>query len=110
MIRLLLIILLLFIVNGTWIANRHLVLSGDVTLCLPCESSSEYSSCNQHEFGDAFIGHSLNGSSLFAGVKKNIYSDYQIIDEIKSNGFYFTDANLLFLIRKDNLFLSILRI
>jgi hypothetical protein len=110
MIRLLLIILLLFVGNGSWNANRHLVSIGEVTRCSLKGSSSEYSLCNQHEFGDAFIGYSSNGSFLFPWIKKNHDSDYLIIDEIKSNGFYFTDADLLFLIRKDNLFLSILRI
>ena len=108
--RLFLFILLLLVGAGSRTENRHLVLSGEVTLCCPCGSSSEYSLCNNPEFGDAFIGNSSNVSSFFPGVKKNLNSDYLMIDQIRSNGFYFTDADLLFLIRKDNLFLSILRI
>ena len=64
----------------------------------------------QPEFCDGVIGTSSNESNSFQDVKKNLFSDFRIIDEIKSNGFYFTDVNLFFLTRKDNIFLSILRI
>jgi len=110
MIRLVLSILLLCICNASWTANERLYLSNGVSLYCQSESSSQYQLCNQLEIGDGVIGTTSNETNLFPHVKKNLFSDYKIIDEIKSNGCYFTDANLFFLIRKDNLFLSILRI
>jgi len=110
MIRLFLFILLLCISNVGWTANERLDLSGDVALCCQSESSSHFTLCNRQEIGDGVLSSSSNESNLFPDVKKYLFIEYQIIDEIRSNGFYFTDANLLFLIRKDNIFLSILRI
>ncbi len=110
MIRLFLSILLLSICNVSWTANGRLYLSDGVSLCWQSESSSQYKLCDQLEIGDGVIRSSSNETNLVPYAKKNLFSDYKIIDEIKSNGCYFTDSNLLFLIRKDNLFLSILRI
>ncbi len=110
MIRLFLFILLFCIYSNCGFANTRLDLTDGVFFCGQSESSSEYNLCNPYEFCDGVIGASPNESVFFPNIKKNLFSDYQIIDEIKSNGFYFTEANLLFLIRKDNLFLSILRI
>jgi len=110
MIRLFLFILLLCISNVGWTANERLDSSVKVSFYSHSEPSFQYNLCNQHEIGDGVLSSSTNESNFFPDVKKNLFSDYQIIDEIKSNGFYFTDANLLFLIRKDNIFLSILRI
>lgn len=110
MIRLLLIIFIIFICDNSWIANEQLDTSDNVSpACQPC-TSSEYNMFNQHEFYDGIIGSSSNESNFFPDVKKNLISDFQIIDQIKSNGFYFTDVNLYYLTRKDNIFLSILRI
>ena len=110
MIRMFLSILLLSICNVSWTANERLYLSNGVSLCCQFESSSQYQLCNQLEIGDGVIGSSSNETNLIPFSKKNLFSDYKIIDEIKSNGCYFADADLFFLIRKDNLFLSILRI
>ena len=110
MIRLFLFILLLCTNNVSWTANERLDSSVEVSFCNPSEPSSHFALCNRQEIGDGILSSSTNESNIFPDVKKNLFSDYQIIDEIKSNGFYFADADLLFLIRKDNIFLSILRI
>ena len=110
MIRLFLFILLFCTNNVSWTANERLDSSAEVSLCNQSEPSSRFTLCNRQEIGDGVLSSSTNESNIFPDVKKNLFSDYQIIDEIKSNGFYFADADLLFLIRKDNIFLSILRI
>ena len=110
MIRLFLFILLLCISNVRWAVNEYFDLSADISFCSQSEPSFQYNLCIQQEFGEGVLSSSSNEPNFFPDVKKNLYSDYQIVDEIKSNGFYFADANLLFLIRKDNIFLSILRI
>jgi len=110
MIRLFLFILFLCISNVSWTANERLDSFVEVSFCNQSETSFQFTSCNRLEIGDGVLSSSSNEPNIFPDVKKNLYSDYQIIDEIKSNGFYFSDANLLFLIRKDNIFLSILRI
>ena len=110
MIRLFLFILLLCTSNVSWTANEHLNPSAEVSFCNQSEPSFQFTLCNRQEIGDGVLSSSTNESNIFPDVRKNLFSDYQIIDEIKSNGFYFADADLLFLIRKDNIFLSILRI
>jgi len=110
MIRLFLFILLLCLSNVSWTANERLDLSCDVALSCQSEPSCQFTLCNRQDIGDGVLSSSSNESNFFPDVKKNLFSEYPIIDEIRSNGFYFTDANLLFLIRKDNIFLSILRI
>lgn len=110
MIRLLLFILLFCIYNSSGVANTLLGLTDGVFLGCKSESSSEYNLCNPYEFCDGVISISSNEQVFFPNIKSNLFSDFQSIDDIKSNGFYITEANLLFLIRKDNLFLSILRI
>jgi len=110
MIRLILFILLLGIFNFHGIAKERLLTVGAFSLFSQSGSSSEFNLHNQHEYCKGIMCPSSNESDYYPDVKKNLFSYYQIIDEIKSNGFYSTDANLFFLIRKDNLFLSILRI
>lgn len=110
MIRLILFILLPGIFNTHVIAKERLFTTCEVSFFSQSGSSSEFNSYNQHEYFEGDIGSSSNESIFFPDVKKNLFSYYQIVDEVKSNGFYSTDANLFFLIRKNNLFLSILRI
>ena len=110
MIRLFLFIFVLCFFNFDGGAKNRIDSSGINSSFLLSGSSYEYNECNQPELGIGIIGSASNESTPFPDVKKNLFSDYQIVDEIKSNGFYFTDSNLLFLIRKDNIFLSILRI
>ncbi len=110
MIRLLLFILPLCLFNIGGTANERTDSSREVIFCDLSASTSEYNLCDKQEIGDGIISSSSNDSNLLPDVKKNLFSDYRIIDEIKSNGFYFTEPNLFFLIRKDNIFLSILRI
>jgi hypothetical protein len=102
--------LLLCTSNVSWTANERFDSSAEVSFCNQSEPSSQFTSCNRQEIGDGVLSSSTKESNIFPDVKKNLFSDYQIIDEIKSNGFYFADADLLFLIRKDNIFLSTLRI
>jgi hypothetical protein len=110
MIRLFLFIFVLCFFNFDGGAKNRIDSSGTDSSCRLLESSYEYNVCNRQDLGIGILGASTNESTSFHDVKKNLFSDYQIVDEIKSNGFYFTDSNLLFLIRKDNIFLSILRI
>jgi len=110
MIRLFLFVLLFCIYSNCGFANTHLDLTDGVFLGGQSKSSSEYNFCNPYEFCDGIIGATSNELVFFPNIKSNLFSDFQRIDDIKSRGFYITEANLLFLIRKDNLFLSILRI
>jgi hypothetical protein len=110
MLRLVLFILVLGIVNTRGKAEEKLCTTCEFSPFSQSGPSLELNSYNQSNYCDGIIGSSGYESTFFPDLRKNLFSEYQIIDEIKSNGFYFTDANLFFLIRKDNLFLSILRI
>ena len=110
MLRLFLILVVLCISNSIGFANERLISSNETSTCNQSGSSSEYNLCYHADFNFGIIGSSSKEPNAFPDLKKNLFSDYQIIDEIKSNGFYFTDPNLFFLIRKDHLYLNILRI
>ena len=110
MIRLYSLIILLCISTIAGGTEERLVSSHEISLSSQSEKSATYDLFNQYESYVGVIGASANEFNFLPDVRKNLFSGYQIIDEIKSNGFYFTEANLLGLIRKDNFFLSILRI
>jgi hypothetical protein len=110
MIRLLLFILVFFIYSSSEAANTFGDLTDGVFWGSQSESSSEYNLYTPYEFCVGVTSTSLNELVFFPNTKNNLFSDFQSIDDIKSSGFYITEANLLFLIRKNNLFLSILRI
>lgn len=110
MIRLFLVISHFCISASFGIASERIETSCEGLFYAQSTSSCEYDLYDEYNIIEGVIAGTAEKSDYFHDLKRNLFSEYPVINETKSNGFYFTSANLLYLIRKDNLFLSILRI
>ena len=80
------------------------------TICNQSKIPYTFDICNTFDLNVGILAYSTGESSFSPCVKKVFLSDFMVIDEIRSNGYYFADLNLSYYIKKDNIFLSILRI
>ena len=80
------------------------------TICNQSKIPYTFDICNTYDTNVGILACSNGECSFSPCVKKVFLSDFMVFDEIRSNGYYFADLNLSYYIKKDNIFLSILRI
>lgn len=78
--------------------------------CSQSKSSSEYRSLNDFVFYTGILENSSSETKFFPDIRKNLLSTHQIYVSRNRNVVYFSDINLFYYIRKDYIFLSVLRL
>lgn len=110
MIRLLLFVFLICIANHFGIARNGMDLSGSGLSCCQSKSLSEFISDYDLIFFDCILENASFEANLIFDIQKDLFSTHPVIigkNRISVNS---KDINLLCFIRKDYIFLSILRL
>lgn len=78
--------------------------------CSQSKSSSEYRSLNDFVFYTGILENSSSETKIFFDIRKDLLTTRQIYVSQNRNVLHFSDINLFYYIRKDNVFLSVLRL
>jgi len=110
MVRLFLLLLLVGMSNYIGFAHERLNICGNSGVYSPFDLTAKFDFFNSAIVGEGIQGSSRPVSEIVPDIKKNLSTESMDIDAIKIKILRLSDAEVHFLIRKDNLFLLILRI
>lgn len=110
MIRLFLFIFILCVADFVGIAKIGIDSFGDSLQCSQSKSSSEYTLDEHPAFLARILENSSSGSNFIPDFRKTLFLERSDSNVLKLISGYSPPINLFYFIRKDNVFISVLRL